>query len=122
MQAWHLWWEFLLLWIVLLWPALVVIAIIVGLQYWLAKRDSVVAGWHWLWGIILGITMVATLVPIQAWAERDRLVNRAPGEVGDAFAIVIIILLCIIVFKRPAETVHRDIRVVRPGAELEEDE
>lgn len=120
MKILSLWWEFVVFWLSVLWPALIVIALIVGAQIWLDRRGSKVAGWHWLWGIILGITMVSTLVPIQAWAEQERLIHREPGEIGDAFAIVIVILLCIIVFKRPAETVHREIRVVRPGTESED--
>jgi hypothetical protein len=120
MKILGLWWDFIVFWLSVLWPALIVIALVVGAQIWLDRRGSKVASWHWLWGIILGITMVSVLVPVQVWAEQEQLIHREPGEIGDAFAIVIIILLCIIVFKRPAETVHREIRVVRPGAESED--
>ncbi|KPJ63584.1 hypothetical protein AMK68_03665 [candidate division KD3-62 bacterium DG_56] len=109
-----------MIWLHLLWPALLVIAVVVGAQIWLDRRGSKVAGWHWLWGAILGILMASTVVHIQAGAERHSLVSREQGEFGDAYAVVIIVLLCIIIFKRPAETVHRDIRVVRPGTELED--
>jgi hypothetical protein len=120
MQALSLWWELLVIWVWLLWPALLVVALVVGAQIWLDRRGSKVAGWHWLWGVILGVLMASTVLHIQAGAERGHLISRELGEFGDAYAIVIIVLLCILIFKRPAETIHREIRVIRPGAEPED--
>jgi len=122
MEALRFWWDLLVIWLILLWPALIVIALVVSAQIWLDRRGSRVAGWHWLWGAVLGILMASVVVLVQVGAEREHLVSREPGEMGDAYAIVIIVLLSILVFKRPAQTVHREIRVVRPGAELEEQE
>jgi hypothetical protein len=115
-----LWSEFVSTAVLVLWPALIAVGVIVGLQVWLARRGSRVAAWHWLWGVVLGIVVSAAAWEAEVMAETMKLIERKNAGLVDAYGIIIIVLLCIIIFRRPTEIIHREIRVVRPGAESED--
>jgi len=77
---------------------------------------------HWIWGIILGLVFYGLMIPVQALLEATGL-SPEDDSFFHAFALIALILLCVLIFKRvPRATKvrRRSPRVTRWREEEEE--
>lgn len=114
------WGQTLWMWAKGLWPALLLGGGVIALQRWLEREERPIARVHWLWGLLLGIILCAIAIPLQTALEAGGDVPRRPeGFLDDAYAVILIILLCVLAFKRAPEPPRPEIRVIRPDQETQ---
>ena len=112
------WGQTLWMWVKVLWLPLLFGGGLIYLQRWLEREEKPIARVHWLWGLLLGIILCASAIPVQtALVVRGDVPSRPKGFLDDAYAVILIVLLCVLAFKRAPELPRPEIRVIRPDQE-----
>jgi len=102
----------------LAWLAIILGVGIIYLQRRLESMDHPLAQVHWLWGVLLGLVLWMFAVPCQGILEIKQIVPpRGQGFLDDAYAIIIIILLCVLIYKRTPDIPKPEIRIIKTDRE-----
>jgi len=76
---------------------------------------------RWVWGILLAAILIALMPALQALLEVTGVVQASREDLWfHAFAIEVIVLLCVLIFRRPGSRPR--MRVIKPRVRQQDED